>query len=54
MTKSPLDYNHKYVKINGYNYHYVDEGSEDGELLVFVHGWLEVIRSITLYFILTY
>jgi soluble epoxide hydrolase/lipid-phosphate phosphatase len=44
MTKSPLDYNHKYVKINGYNYHYVDEGREDGELLVFVHGWPEVIK----------
>ncbi|KXN69923.1 alpha/beta-hydrolase [Conidiobolus coronatus NRRL 28638] len=42
MTKSPLDYNHKYVKIDGYNYHYVDEGNENGELLVFVHGWPEL------------
>ncbi|KXN69911.1 alpha/beta-hydrolase [Conidiobolus coronatus NRRL 28638] len=42
MTKSPLDYNHKYTKIDGFSYHYVDEGSQDGELLVFVHGWPEL------------
>jgi hypothetical protein len=43
MSKSPLNYNHKYTNIGGYNYHYVDEGNEDGELLIFVHGWPQVV-----------
>jgi hypothetical protein len=42
MTKSPLDYNHNYIKIDGYNFHYVDEGPKDGELVLLVHGWPEV------------
>jgi soluble epoxide hydrolase/lipid-phosphate phosphatase len=42
MTKSPLSYNHQYAKIDGYKYHYVDEGPKTGELIVLVHGWPEV------------
>ncbi|KXN69914.1 alpha/beta-hydrolase [Conidiobolus coronatus NRRL 28638] len=42
MTKSPLDYNHNYIKIDGYDFHYVDEGPKDGELVLLVHEWPEL------------
>ncbi|KXN67117.1 alpha/beta-hydrolase [Conidiobolus coronatus NRRL 28638] len=42
MPKSPLEYNHKNIKIDGLNFHYVDEGPSDGELIILVHGWPEL------------
>jgi soluble epoxide hydrolase/lipid-phosphate phosphatase len=42
MPKLPLEYNHKNIKIDGLNFHYVDEGPSDGELVILVHGWPEV------------
>ncbi|KAG0003320.1 Bifunctional epoxide hydrolase 2 [Entomortierella chlamydospora] len=35
----PSSFNHKYATVNGYKYHYVEEGNLDGIALVLIHGF---------------
>ncbi|KAF9111891.1 Bifunctional epoxide hydrolase 2, partial [Mortierella sp. AM989] len=35
----PSSFNHKYATINGYKYHYVEEGNLDGTPIILIHGF---------------
>ncbi|KAF9358288.1 Bifunctional epoxide hydrolase 2 [Mortierella sp. AD094] len=35
----PSSFNHKYATVNGYKYHYVEEGNSDGIAIILIHGF---------------
>ncbi|KAK3814611.1 MAG: Alpha/Beta hydrolase protein [Linnemannia gamsii] len=35
----PSSFNHKYTKLGGHNYHYVEEGDPNGQTIVLIHGF---------------